>query len=244
MYMPKRYPSMPAIQRCRRKLAFVISFIVIAARIACAADSAAVLAEILEGKGVISPQERTLVIEARADQSAQVLAHLLLQKGLLTPSEAERVFIHDVGATVIPSSQITAAPVPRLQTEAPPPVTSQSKLPVSIYGTILWNSFFNTSGMNNEDVPLLTAKKGTDTFQNFGMTVRQSRLGLRYQGAEIAGAMLSGQVEVDLFGGKAAVPNGISMDLVRLRLAYGRLDWKNLSLEAGQDWSVFAPLNP
>jgi hypothetical protein len=34
------------------------------------------------------------------------------------------------------------------------------------------------------------------------------------------------------------------MDLVRLRLAFGRLDWKNFSLEAGQDWSVFAPLNP
>src|SRR5207248_2535858 len=38
--------------------------------------------------------------------------------------------------------------------------------------------------------------------------------------------------------------NGINMDLIRLRLAYGRMDWKNFSLEAGQDWSVFAPLNP
>jgi hypothetical protein len=34
------------------------------------------------------------------------------------------------------------------------------------------------------------------------------------------------------------------MDLVRLRLAYGRLDWKNTSIEAGQDWAVFSPLNP
>src|SRR5262249_24404156 len=30
----------------------------------------------------------------------------------------------------------------------------------------------------------------------------------------------------------------------RIRLAYGRIDWKKNSLEAGQDWDVFAPLNP
>jgi hypothetical protein len=34
------------------------------------------------------------------------------------------------------------------------------------------------------------------------------------------------------------------MDLLRLRLALGRLDWTNFSLVAGQDWSVFAPLYP
>ena len=60
----------------------------------------------------------------------------------------------------------------------------------------------------------------------------------------MAGAKVSGQVEMDFFGGKAALGNGISMDLFRLRLAFGRLDWTNFALEAGQDWSVFAPLNP
>jgi hypothetical protein len=34
------------------------------------------------------------------------------------------------------------------------------------------------------------------------------------------------------------------MDLLRLRLAFGRLDWEHFSLEAGQDWAIFAPLNP
>src|SRR5260370_27329232 len=34
------------------------------------------------------------------------------------------------------------------------------------------------------------------------------------------------------------------MDLFRVRLAFGRLDWENFSLVAGQDWSIFAPLNP
>jgi hypothetical protein len=128
-----------------------------------------------------------------------------------------------------------------------PAVTSQSKVPVTLYGTILLNAFFDTSLNNIEDIPLFASKKGSDPFpddKSFGMTARQTRLGLRYQGPEVMGAKVSGQVEVDFFGGKAALSNGINMDLLRLRLALGRLDWTNFSLVAGQDWSVFAPLNP
>jgi len=58
------------------------------------------------------------------------------------------------------------------------------------------------------------------------------------------GGKLSGNVELDLFGGKAPLGNGVSMDLVRVRLAYGRVDWHDFSIEAGQDWAVFSPLNP
>lgn len=67
---------------------------------------------------------------------------------------------------------------------------------------------------------------------------------MRYQGPKVGGAQISGQFEFDLLGGKAAFPNGINMDLFRVRLAFGRLDWKNVSFVAGQDWSIFAPLNP
>jgi hypothetical protein len=76
------------------------------------------------------------------------------------------------------------------------------------------------------------------------MTARQSRFGLKFQARDVVGAKLTGQVEVDFLGGKAALTNGINMDLLRLRLAYGRLDWTHWAFEAGQDWSVFAPLNP
>jgi hypothetical protein len=87
------------------------------------------------------------------------------------------------------------------------------------------------------------APSGND--KSFGITARQSRIGLRYTGPQIAGgARISGQAEIDFLGGKAAFGNGINMDLVRLRLAFGRLDWNNVAFQAGQDCSVFAPLNP
>ena len=118
---------------------------------------------------------------------------------------------------------------------------------MTLYGSLVTNAFFNTSLTNIQDIPLTAGKQGSDALGNdksFGMTVRQSRLGMRYKGTKVGNAVLSGQVELDFLGGNAALGNGISMDLVRLRLAVGRIDWKSYSLVAGQDWSVFAPLNP
>jgi hypothetical protein len=122
-----------------------------------------------------------------------------------------------------------------------------SSFPLQLYGTLVLNAVYNTALTNNEDIPLFLGKQGSDPSgndKNFAMTARQSRLGIRLRGSEVAGAKLSGQVEIDFLGGKAAFANGVNMDLPRIRLAFGRLDWTSWSFEAGQDWSIFAPLNP
>ena len=133
------------------------------------------------------------------------------------------------------------------QAQAEGTVTTVSKLPVKIYGSILFNANYLSSGANNIDIPLFAQKHGTSAevnHQNFNATLRQSRFGLRYDGKIFDDAKLTGVFEFDLLGGKPGFPNGMNFDLFRLRLAYGRIDWSNDSLEAGQDWAVFAPLNP
>jgi len=81
--------------------------------------------------------------------------------------------------------------------------------------------------------------------KTFSVTARQTRFGLRFADPnEIGGAHLNGQLEVDFLGGEAPFGNGENMALPRLRLVLGRMDWKGFSLEARQDWSIFAPLNP
>ncbi len=202
-----------------------------------AQSSGQVLARVLAEKGLIGAAELARVEAAAPEEATRVLAAMLHEKGVLTDAELARVS---------PVAGPRVAPAP-LRQEPAPAVTSQSKFPITVYGTVLWNAFSNTAALNNQDVPLLASRQGSDTLGNdksFGMTVRQSRFGLRYQGTQMGGARLSGQFEFDLFGGKVAMPNGVNMDLFRLRLAYGRLDWKNFSLLAGQDWAVFAPLNP
>src|SRR5258708_5076299 len=232
---------------------------------ALADDSARVLARILAGKGAITAGELAKVESASWDQRVDVLAALLEQKGLLSGKElalvagdGERTAVAGFEPAVsTPPPAVFTPPVATLpaqpRTEAPaatvttPPVTAQSKFPVTIYRTVLFNSFFDTAVTNIQDVPLFAAKQNSDALGNeksFGMTARQTRFGMRYQGPQVGGARLSGQLELDLFGGKAALGNGINMDIPRLRLALGRLDWNHVALVGGQDWSIFAPLNP
>ena len=109
------------------------------------------------------------------------------------------------------------------------------------YGTIYFNAFGNSGGTNNADDPLFA----TPTNQgNFSMSVRQTRLGLKLEGPTIAHAKSRGQIEADFFGGFPAIGVGENFGVVRLRFAFARLDWEKTSLEAGQDWTIFAPNNP
>lgn len=108
------------------------------------------------------------------------------------------------------------------------------------YGTIFFNAFGNSSGTNNADVPLFAAAGAG----NISATARQTRLGLRLAGPELAGAKLTAVLETDFFGGFPSVGVGETFGVVRLRLAYARLQWPGTGLLVGQDWMVFAPNNP
>ncbi len=214
------------------------------------------LARILAQKGVISSAELAGIEKAGPEEGTRRLAGLLYQKGMLTEAEAAALGVaapprQSPAQSVAPAAAVASTTGQQPLKETPkteppaPPVTAQSKFPLTVYGTLLLNTFFNTGATNNTDVPLLAAKKGDATnTQNFGMTARSSRFGVRFQGPQVGGARLSGLAELDLFGGKPNGANSINQDLMRLRLAYGRLDWKNSALEFGQDWTIFAPLNP
>jgi len=208
------------------------------------------LARILAQKGTISAIELAR-IESATDK-LDVLAQLLRDKGVLSADDYVRVSDKS-GAnkttSQISASQTSAPPIPSTASPntAAPTGEATSGFPLQVYGTVLLNALYNTALTNIEDIPLFVGKQGSDPSgndKNFAMTARQSRLGFRFRSTEVAGAKLSGQVEIDFLGGKAAFGNGIDMDLPRLRLALGRLDWQPWSFEAGQDWAIFAPLNP
>ena len=109
------------------------------------------------------------------------------------------------------------------------------------YGTIYFNAFGNRGGTNNSDVPLFASPTGNS---NVSASVRQTRLGLKLEGAKIGDARLSAILETDFFGGFPSVGIGENFGVVRLRLANARLDWEKTSLTVGQDWMIFAPVNP
>jgi len=219
-------------------------------------DPAITLARILADKGSISDVELSIVESAAENARVSALASILRSKGLLNDVEIAKVWTRrespaDGAVQIVPISTqaatAPAAPQPPPSRTADVPVTSDTHIPVILYGTVLFNAFYNTAPNNIEDLPLFLSKQGTGPFgadKNFGMTARQTRLGLRFNKPDVAGARLSGDFEFDIFAGKTELPNGMNMDIFRLRLAYGRLDWNHWAFEAGQDWAVFAPLNP
>ena len=109
------------------------------------------------------------------------------------------------------------------------------------YGTIFFNAFGNSGGTNNADVPIFATPTGSG---NSSASVRQTRLGLRLEGAKVGTARLGAVIEGDFFGGFPSVGIGENFGVFRVRLAYVRLDWERTSVTVGQDWMVFAPVNP
>ena len=65
--------------------------------------------------------------------------------------------------------------------------------------------------------------------QVWGATLRQSELGLEIFGPRVAGARVSGNLQVDFSGGFPSTLSGANYGLLRLRTASMRMDWQNTS---------------
>src|SRR5260370_15164114 len=220
------------------------------------AAPATTLARILAEKGSISKAEVSMVESAAENARVSALASILRHKGLLNDAEVAQVWTRrdspsDGAAQIVPvSAQATRAPAvpqpPQQRRTADIPVTSQTHIPVILYGTVLFNAFYNTAPNNIQDLPLFLSKRGSDPSagdKNFGMTARQTRLGLRFNEPNVAGARLSGQFEFDLFGGKTDLPNGMNMHLFRLRPAHVRLDSHHWTFQPLQTFHFLPPLH-
>ena len=124
-------------------------------------------------------------------------------------------------------------------------VESASKYRMRISGIVLMNLFSNQGTVDSIDLPTLAfARPGGDSGGSFGATLRQSEIGFEVFGPRVAGAKTRADLQVDLAGGFAYVPNGINAGLMRLRTATMRMDWDNTSVVAGQDGIFFSPNSP
>lgn len=140
------------------------------------------------------------------------------------------------------SSQLLAGKVDeQYQTK----VESASKYRMRLSGLVLLNIFSNRGDVNSLDVPdYVPAPSGVGPRRTFGATLRQSQLGLEVFGPKLAGAKTSGNLQFDFSGGFPNTLNGVSLGVVRLRIASMRMDWGNTSIVAGQDNLFLSPLSP
>jgi len=114
-----------------------------------------------------------------------------------------------------------------------------SKLAITIYGFLKVDAAYSTSRIDNPNFAKWV-DVGGESGKSFGITARQSRLGMKIAGPEENGISTFGRIEVDFYGSAAAENKAALM----LRHAYLKIDRaeSDTSLILGQTSDVISPL--
>jgi hypothetical protein len=118
-------------------------------------------------------------------------------------------------------------------------ISSDHRLPVTLTGMLLFNSFWNGRGAGDSNNPTIAPEAGGPV--DAGATFRQSVIGIKFDGPDIiGGGKITGSAYVDFFGGTGTSLN----QLVRLRVASVNAVWKSTTLSVALDKPIFAPREP
>jgi hypothetical protein len=121
----------------------------------------------------------------------------------------------------------------------------KSKFDLSIGGFVKLDYAYNSVDFGNTGaltpgsgaIPRTTSVAGESDQSIF--TARQSRIWLKVAGPEFVGAKTSALIEMDFYGDSGAAAESPQ---VRMRQAWGSIDWKNTGILFGQAYDIFGPM--
>jgi hypothetical protein len=134
----------------------------------------------------------------------------------------------------------------RIKEQAQTKVESDSRYSVKLFGTILDNTYYNTSDRSDVAVPTAAPPPSSavrNTGGNLGATLRQTQFGFAMSGPKLGGARLSADVNFDFFGSAGAYGSN-ALGALRMRTASARLEGPRTSLAVGLMTPMISPLNP
>jgi hypothetical protein len=139
----------------------------------------------------------------------------------------------------VPMEERTAVQEQRTEELSQTKVEAAQRMPVTLAGMVLFNSFVNGRSSGGAQDPLTASL--AENISRGGASLSQSIVGLRLQGPRIiGGGQVRGSIDLDLWGGTASSLN----HLVRMRVATIQVDWKNTSVTVGQDKPLIAHRDP
>ena len=119
------------------------------------------------------------------------------------------------------------------------------EIQAQLHGLILINAFANSDAFNNSDVPQFLAPAASGPSQSAaGATIRQSRLTATALVPEFAGGQLTGELDVDFFGGQQPSTGGRTFPLLRIRRAFAELTRGQVTVFVGQESPPIVEINP
>jgi hypothetical protein len=179
---------------------------------------------VLQRLDVLEQQNRELMLEIRSlrEQIAAAAAPAA-PSAPQVPPVAERVDVAEQ----------------RIHDLAQDRIESEHHSAVQLTGMLLFNSYMN--GKYGGDAEYPTTAVPESASHSSGAAFRQTIVGLKFQAPErVAGAEVSGDAYVDLFGG-----SGYGLDqLVRLRIASINFQWAKTTFTVAQDKPILAPREP
>src|SRR5258708_834412 len=204
--------------RCSLPLALFLPVVVLA-------QSQPEVQQILERLQRLEEQNQKLMSEIHALR--QELAASGIRRAESTPAEAQ---------PAAGLEERVAIAEQRIEEQAQTKVESEHKLPIKLTGILLFNAFANGRNSGSQyptTAALLPA--GQRGAAADGATIRQSILGLQFQGPEIfGGGKVSGSLYMDFFGGTGAALN----QLGRLRVASLDMAWEKNTFSVGPGSAV------
>jgi len=120
-------------------------------------------------------------------------------------------------------------------------ISTEHRLPLSLTGMLLVNTFWTGRDAGGADNPTLAPPFSTPAAASGGGTFRQSVIGVKFNGPEIAGGgRITGSAYADFFGGAGTTLN----QLLRLRVATVDANWKTTTFTLALDKPIIAPREP
>jgi hypothetical protein len=142
----------------------------------------------------------------------------------------------DEGASQAPLNERVAVVERRVEEQSQTKVEASQRFPLSLTGMLLFNAFRNSYSQGTPDSYSLL-----DGPNESGATLRQTLLGVQFQGPSIpGGGKVSGNLMMDFYSG-GVYP---SDNWIRLRTADISFNWANRSFSVGQQKPLISPYNP
>jgi hypothetical protein len=118
-------------------------------------------------------------------------------------------------------------------------VGASQRFPISLTGMLLFNAFENGRSSGGSQYPVVASPAASTATD--GATVRQTIIGLKFNGPDLpGGGKASGSIYMDFFGGTSNPGNS----LFRIRTAALDLRWGNTTFTVGQDKPIISPRDP
>ena len=195
---------------------------------------------ILERLDRLELENRNLAAEVHALRSELAAAHTKPTPAAGSPPAEHTPVEATDGSAAPPLEEQVAVQRQRVAELAQIKVESSQRLPISLTGMVLFNSFLNGIDSGGQEYP--TAAAATAGHAAVGATLSQSIVGFTYQGPQIlGGAQVNANLMMDLWGG---TPSSSLNHLIRMRTATISLNWKTRSLTFGQDKPIVSPRDP